>query len=118
LDAFAELRSEWEAKYPAIIRLWENAWAEFTPFLQFDAEIRKIVCGTNAIESLNACLRRAVKARGHFPTEQAALKVLYLTVCGLDPTGKGQARWSNKWKAALNAFDIAFDGRLSAAAHS
>ncbi len=116
LDAFAEFSSKWEARYPAIVRLWTNAWAEFTPFLQFDAEIRKIVCSTNAIESLNARFRRAVKARGHFPTEQAALKVLYLTVCSLDPTGKGRTRWSNKWKAALNAFDIAFDGRLSAAA--
>ena len=54
------------------------------------------------------------EARGHFPTEQAALKVLYLTVVSLDPTGKGRARWSNRWKAALNAFDITFDGRVSA----
>jgi len=67
------------------------------------------------IESLNARFRRAVNARGHFPTEQAALKVLYLAVTSLDPTGKGRARWSNRWKAALNAFDITFDGRISAA---
>ena len=113
LDAFAEFSTRWEAKYPAIVRLWTNAWAEFVPFLTFDAEIRKIVCSTNAIESLNARLRRAVNARGHFPTEAAALKVLYLTIAGLDPTGKGRARWSNRWKAALNAFDITFDGRLS-----
>ena len=84
------------------------------PFLAFDVEIRRIVCSTNAIESLNARLRRAVNARGHFPTEQAALKVLYLVTCSLDPTGKGRARWSNRWKAALGAFDIAFDGRVSA----
>ena len=115
LDAFAQFSEKWERKYPAIVRLWEKAWAEFTPFLQFNPEIRKIVCSTNAIESLNARFRRAVNARGHFPTENAALKVLYLTVCGLDPTGKGRTRWSNKWKAAMNAFDIAFDGRLTAA---
>jgi putative transposase len=115
LDAFAEFSAKWERKYPAIVRLWTNAWPEFTPFLQFDIEIRKIVCSTNAIESLNARFRRAVNARGHFPTEQAALKILYLTITSLDPTGKGRARWSNKWKAALNAFDITFDGRLSAA---
>jgi transposase-like protein len=114
LDAFAELSGKWERKYPAIVRLWTNAWAEFTPFLQFDIEIRKIVCSTNAIESLNARFRRAVNARGHFPTEQSALKILYLTITSLDPTGKGRARWSNRWKAALNAFDIAFDGRISA----
>jgi transposase-like protein len=66
------------------------------------------------IESINARLRRAVKARGHFPTEQAALKCLYLALMSLDPGGKGRGRWSNRWKSALNAFDITFDGRLSA----
>jgi transposase-like protein len=52
----------------------------------------------------------------HFPTEQAAMKCLYLVIISLDPTGRGRKRWSNRWKAALNAFDITFDGRLSAAA--
>ena len=66
IDAFAEFSGKWEKKYPAIIRLWENAWAEFVPFLQFDREIRTIICTTNAIESINARLRRAVNARGHF----------------------------------------------------
>ena len=71
-------------------------------------------CGHHAIESINARLRGAVRARGHFPTEQAALKCLYLAVISLDPTGKGRQRWMGRWKAALNAFDITFDGRLSA----
>jgi putative transposase len=114
LDAFAEFSAKWEKRYPAIIRLRENAWAEFTPFLQFDNEIRTVICTTNAIESINARLRRAVNARGHFPAEQAALKCLYLAVMSLDPTGKGRKRWSNRWKGAPNAFDITFDGRLSA----
>jgi putative transposase len=114
LDAFAEFSGTWEKQYPAIIRLWENAWAEFVPFLAFDREIRTVICTTNAIESINARLRRAVNARGHFPTEQAALKCLYLAIMSLDPTGKGRKRWTNRWKAALNAFDITFDGRLSA----
>jgi transposase-like protein len=114
LDALAEFSAKWEKRYPAITRLWENAWAEFVPFLQFDREIRTIICTTNAIESINARLRRAVNARGHFPTEQAAMKCLYLALMSLDPTGKGRQRWSNRWKAALNAFDITFDGRLSA----
>jgi putative transposase len=114
IGAFAEFSGKWEKRYPAIIRLWENAWAEFTPFLQFDNEIRTVICTTNAIESINARLRRAVNARGHFPTEQAALKCLYLALMSLDPTGKGRQRWTNRWKAALNAFDIAFDGRLTA----
>jgi transposase-like protein len=115
LDAFAEFSEKWERKYPAIIRLWTNAWAEFVPFLRFDKEIRTIICTTNAIESINARIRRAVNARGHFPTEAAALKCVYLAIMSLDPTGRGQRRWSNRWKAALNAFEITFDGRLSAA---
>lgn len=114
LDRFAEFSDIWERKYPAIVRLWTNAWAEFVPFLQFDLEIRTVISTTNAIESINARIRRAVNARGHFPNEQAALKCVYLAVMSLDPTGKGRQRWSNRWKAALNAFEITFDGRLSA----
>jgi transposase-like protein len=103
-----------QARYPAIVRLWTNAWAEFVPFLRFDTEIRTIICTTNAIESINARIRGAVNARGHFPTEQAALKCVYLAITSLDPTGTGRKRWSNRWKKALNAFEITFDGRLSA----
>ncbi|WP_198939487.1 IS256 family transposase, partial [Pseudofrankia sp. EUN1h] len=114
LDRFADFSAIWEKKYPAIIRLWENAWAEFVPFLRFDAEIRTVIATTNAIESLNSRFRRSVKARGHFPNEQAALKHLYLTVTSLDPTGRGRAKWMIRWKAPLNAFDLAFDGRLTA----
>jgi putative transposase len=114
LEALAAFAATWEARYPAIIRLWEQAWAEFVPFLAFDRDIRAVICTTNAIESLNARFRRSVKARGHFPNEQAALKHLYLVILSLDPTGRGRQRWSNRWKAALNAFDITFDGRVSA----
>jgi putative transposase len=114
LDRFAEFAETWEKKYPAIIRLWTNAWAEFVPFLAFDTHIRTVISTTNAIESVNARIRRAVNARGHFPNEHAAMKCVYLAVMSLDPTGTGRQRWSNRWKAALNAFDITFDGRLSA----
>ena len=96
------------------MRLWENAWAEFVPFLSFDVEIRRVIATTNAIESVNSRIRRAVKARGHFPTEQAALKCVYMAIMNLDPTGADQRRWMMRWKPGLNAFDIAFDGRLSA----
>ena len=88
--ALGDLADKWGTRYPAIIRLWENAWSEFIPFLDYDAEIRTVLCSTNAIESLNARYRRAVKARGHFPTEQAALKCLYLVTRSLDPTGTGR----------------------------
>ncbi|GIH11256.1 IS256 family transposase [Rhizocola hellebori] len=114
LDAFAEFSDRWEKKYPAITRLWSDAWPEMVPFLAFDVEIRKVVCTTNAIESINARLRRAVNARGHFPTDTAALKCLYLAIRALDPTGRGKARWTNRWKTALNAFDITFNGRVTA----
>jgi hypothetical protein len=86
--ALDELADRWGKRYAAIIRVWENAWTEFIPFLDYDVEIRKVLCSTNAIESLNARCRRAVRARGHFPTEQAALKCLYLVTRSLDPPGK------------------------------
>ncbi len=72
------------------MRLWENAWEEFTPFLRFDTEIRRIVCTTNAIESVNAGIRRAVKARGHFPNDQAALKCVYMAIMSLDPPARAR----------------------------
>jgi hypothetical protein len=60
------LAAKWGARYPAVVRLWDNAWAEFIPFLDYDVEIRRVLCSTNAIEGLNARYRRAIKARGHF----------------------------------------------------
>jgi putative transposase len=113
--ALDELAEAWGTRYPAVIRLWENAWEEFIPFLDYDVEIRRVICSTNAIESLNARYRRAIKARGHFPTELAALKCLYLVTRSLDPTGTGQARWTMRWKPALNAFAITFSDRFPAA---
>ncbi|MFI6779442.1 IS256 family transposase [Nocardia sp. NPDC050412] len=109
--ALDELTEKWGTKYTAIVRLWENAWEEFVPFLDYDIEIRRVICSTNAIESLNARYRRAIKARGHFPTEQAALKCLYLVTRSLDPTGAGRARWTMRWKPAVNAFAITFADR-------
>jgi putative transposase len=113
--ALAQLDEKWGARYPAIIRLWRTAWAEFIPFLDYDVEIRRVICSTNAIESLNARFRRAVRARGHFPNEQSAMKTLYLVVRSLDPKGTGQTRWAMRWKPALNAFAITFSDRMPAA---
>ncbi|ABG99531.1 probable transposase, mutator family protein (plasmid) [Rhodococcus jostii RHA1] len=112
-EQFTEFADKWGPRYPAIVRLWESAWSEFVPFLDYDPEIRRVICSTNAIESLNARYRRAVRARGHFPSEQAALKCLYLATRSLDPTGKGRARWVTRWKPALNAFAITFEGRIT-----
>ena len=85
---------------------------EFVPFLGFDPEVRAVIYTTNAIESINARIRKVVKSRGHFPTETAALKCVYLAVMSLDPTGRGRQRWMNRWKHALNAFTITFPGRI------
>jgi putative transposase len=113
--AFDTMEEHWGKQYPAVIRLWDNAWQEFIPFLDYDLEVRKVLCSTNAIESLNARYRRAVKARGHFPTEAAALKCLYLVTRSLDPTGDGKTRWMMRWKPAINAFAITFGDRFPAA---
>ena len=114
-QAFDELADTWGRRYPAITKLWDSAWEEFIPFLDYDIEIRTVLCSTNAIESLNARYRRAIKARGHFPSEQAALKCLYLVTRSLDPTGRGRQRWAMRWKPALNAFSITFADRFPAA---
>ena len=112
LERPADFAGRWETKYPAIVKMWESAWAEFVPFLSFAPDVREVIYTTNAIESVNARIRKAVKARGHFPNEQAALKCVYLAVMSLDPTGRGRQRWSNRWKGALNAFTIAFPDRI------
>ena len=117
MERWLEFVEVWGNKYPAIVRLWEDAWAEFVPFLAFDAEIRRVICSTNAIESVNARIRKAVRARGHFPNEAAALKCVYLALMSLDPTGKARKRWVQRWKPALNAFQVAFEGRLAPAVH-
>lgn len=114
LDLFLD---KWGRPYPAIVGLWRNAWEEFTPLLADDTEIRRVLRSTNAIESLNARYRRAVRARGHFPTAQAAMKTLYLVTRSLDPKGTGQTRWVTRSKPALNAFAITFADRMPAVAN-
>ena len=74
-----------------------------------------MLCSTNAIESLNARYRRAVRAWGHFPNEQSAMKTLYLVTRSLAPKGTGQARWVTRWKPALIAFAVTFADRMPAA---
>ena len=80
LEAFA---AAWEDRYPAIVKLWRAHWEQFMPFLAFPPEVRRVIYTTNLIESMNARLRKVTRNRGQFPTEQAALKVLYLAVRNL-----------------------------------
>ncbi len=110
LDAFAE---RWQQRYPAIVKLWRVHWAEFVPFLVFPTEVRRVIYTTNLIESINARLRKVTRNRGQFPSEQAALKVLYLAVRNLEEFRSPQVGTrSSGWKKALQAFTIYFEGRI------
>ena len=110
LEAFA---ATWQDRYPAIVRLRRAHWAEFTPFLAFPPEVRRVIYTTNLIESMNARLRKVTRNRGQFPSEQAALKVLYLAVRNLQEfRGPNTGIRSSGWKQALQAFTIYFEGRI------
>ncbi len=91
----------------------DSAWNEFVPFLEFPVELRKIVYTTNSIESLNARFRRAVRHRGHFPTEQAAMKVLYLVAIARQKNRENLTGQINGWKQILNTLTIHYGDRLN-----
>jgi putative transposase len=119
LDAWTD--SEIGRQYPAIKRQWNAAWEQVTPFFAFQPEVRKVIYTTNMIESINYQLRKITKTRGHFPNDDALIKLLYLGVRDLGRTnaatrgGHGSGRGSYSWKIALNQFDIMFPGRLDQA---
>jgi len=110
---FADFAATWRPKYPAMIATWERAWPEFVPFLDFPVEIRKLIYTTNGIESLNARFRQAARRRGHFPTEQAALKILYLTVRERRPNRANPTGQVPGWKAILNVLAMTYGERLN-----
>lgn len=113
-DALDAFELEWGERYPAIVGLWRGNWERFTPFLAFPPEIRRIIYTTNAVESLNYQLRKVTKTRGHFPTDEAVLKILYLAIRNIGTTRGGEIGTNTPgWKRALNAFAIAFPGRLT-----
>src|SRR5512143_2727490 len=112
LAAFESFEGKWGERYPAISKLWRSAWDNFVPFLDLDIEVRNLLSTTNAIESLNSRFRKGIDARGHFPNEQAAMKVLYLAVRSLDPRGTGQVRWMIRWKPILNVLAVSFHHRM------
>ena len=105
LEMFA---ARWDPKYPTISAMWRRNWLGIIPFFQFPAEIRKIVYTTNAVESLNMSLRKAIKTRGAFPSEDAALKVMYLALKNL------AAKWHTiqGWKEALQRFALLWEARF------
>ncbi|MFB7621065.1 IS256 family transposase [Kitasatospora sp. NPDC056181] len=112
LEEFAA--SDLGVRYPAVVRTWQAAWSEFTPYLAFPPAIRTVVYSTNMVESINSRLRKATRNRGHFPSEQAALKVLYLAVRELiNPKARDVNHVAAHWKEALNQFSLFFEDRLS-----
>jgi putative transposase len=124
--------STWGKKYPATVRVWRDAWERFIPFLEFAPEIRKIIYTTNAIESLNYQLRKIIKNRGHFPNDDAVIKLLWLAICDIeDKRARERAKQAGRpknersapgklveggsvqgWNAAYGALSLAFPGRL------
>jgi putative transposase len=119
-------------KYPAAVAVWERAWDRFTPFLAFPPELRKIIYTTNAIESFNYQIRKVIKNRGHFPTDDAVVKLIWLAIADIeDKRARQRAAEAGKpansrqalprlvegagvhgWKQALNALEIFFPGRI------
>jgi transposase-like protein len=111
LEAFAQ--GPWGIKYPPIAPLWQRAWEHVIPFFAFPPEVRRVIYTTNAIESLHMRLRKIIKARGHFPSDEAALKLLWLALRNIT------ADWSRgerDWKAAMNQFAVLYAERFQARA--
>jgi putative transposase len=108
LEAFAD--GPWGRKYPAIPASWRRHWAEVIPFYAFPSEVRRIVYTTNSIEALHAKLRRAVRARGHFPHDDAVLKLLFLV---LNLAAKEWRMPAREWSAAKAQFAILFEDRFA-----
>jgi putative transposase len=108
--ALDEFEATWGTEFPHIVKSWRANWERVVPFLDFPPSIRRVIYTTNAIESLNACLRKVLTPKGHFPNDDAAYKVLYLAI------HQRMQRWNgrpvNAWHQALQHFSIYFEGRL------
>jgi putative transposase len=112
-DRLDEFDAEWGTRYSAIAQSWRRNWERVIPFFAFAPEIRRIIYTTNAIESLNMTLRRAIKTRGSFPTDEAAIKLLFLA---LRNAAKGWRRSAREWRTAINQFAIMFGDRFQPSA--
>ena len=110
LEDFVE--GVWGKKYPAIAQSWRRSWSEVIPFFAFPDDVRRIIYTTNSIESLNAKLRRAVRSRGHFPTDDAALKLLFLV---LNLAAKEWKMPPREWAMAKAQLAILFEDRFTLA---
>jgi transposase-like protein len=105
LEAFEQ---SWGGRYPMVAESWRAHWENITPFLSLPADLRKVVYTTNSIENLNRQIRKAIKTRGHFPSEEAATKLIYLAIC------RAETKWRTvfNWRAARRALKIHFGERM------
>jgi transposase-like protein len=112
LDAFEQ--GDWGQRFPTVVAAWRRAWDKVIPFFAFPPAVRKVVYTTNAIESINARLRKIIKTRGHFPSDDAASKLIWLALRNIT------ADWGNAaqdWKTAMNQFAILYEERFTRGAH-
>ena len=108
LDAFEQ--GPWGIKFPTVVAAWRRVWDKVIPFFAFPPEVRRVIYTTNAIESVNARLRKILKTRGHFPTDEAATKLIWLALRNIT---KDWSRASPHWKAAMNQFAILYKERFT-----
>jgi putative transposase len=110
MDALDEFeRGPWGVRFPTVVASWRRAWAHVIPFFAFPPEIRRVIYTTNALESLNARVRKIIKTRGHFPNDDAATKLIWLALRNIS------AAWSRSspaWRPAMNQFAILYGDRF------
>ncbi len=108
LDAFAD--GEWGRRFPTVSASWRSAWDRVIPFFAFPPAIRKIIYTTNSIENINGQLRKIIKTRGHFPSDEAATKLIWLALRNITADW---GRAAHDWKAAMNQFAILYEERFA-----
>ena len=111
LDAFEQ--GPWGQKFPTVVASWRRAWSHVIPFFAFPPQIRRVIYTTNAIESVNARLRKIIKSRGHFPSDDAASKLIWLALKNITADW---GRAAKDWKEAMNQFAILYEDRFTKAA--
>ena len=100
----------WGQKFPTVVASWRRAWSNVIPFFAFPPDVRRVIYTTNAIESVNASLRKIIKTRGHFPSDEAASKLIWLALRNITA---GWGRASHHWKGAMNQFAILYGDRFT-----
>src|SRR5215207_8647277 len=112
LDRLAEFEDRWGARYPAVGQSWRRAWEHVIPLFAFPPDVRKMIYTTNAVESLHRSLRKIIKTRGSFPSDEAAVKLLYLAI------QNAGVRWRRpiEWTAAMGQFAVLFGDRFTLSA--